>query len=322
MWYMNWSGGQLGLISGKIASYRSPEVYTFCGLRGENLVINKGGRLIYLSEVEWLEVPSLVGYTVSKAGWAGDNTLIVHAQNINTSKEVIVITPVRKNEPEIIPVPRGELLDVFVTEGGNYIYAVSLYGEQYNISTYLWSSKQWQQKISATEEPLLLNVSEGRVIWYDRGTGAVKISGGRDEDIEGFELKDILSYPRGRYKVTDNGVPVGDPETDKTAVLFYPDRAVEKLKNYGISVPAVCGLGGDIWLLSSKYSKNFDKLPELTGSLTLDTEGKKVYYSSPGSDGLREIDSLKLRAPLRPAVVIGAVLFIVIIIIILFKRKE
>ncbi|MEA3505977.1 MAG: hypothetical protein U9R36_00545 [Elusimicrobiota bacterium] len=322
LWYMNWSGDILSLLFGEAIAYRSPEVYTFCGLRGENLVINKGGRLIYLSEVEWLDVPSLAGYTVSKSGWVDDNSLIVYAQNINTSGEVIIITPVRQDEPKIISVPRGELLDLFVTEGGDYIYAVSLYGQQYNISAYLWESKKWQQRISATEEPLLLNVSEGRVIWYDRGTGAVKISGGGDEDIEGFELKDIVSYPRGRYTVTDNGVPVGDPETEKTAVLFYPDRAGEKLKKYGISVPAVCGLGKDIWLLPAKYSKNFDKFPEDTGSLTLDAEGKKVYYSSPGSSGLRDVKSLKLRAPLRPAVVIGAVLFIVIIMVILFKRKE
>ncbi len=319
LWHFNWSGDRLRLTSGNVAAYSSTEIYTFCGFRGENIVINRGGTLYYLSEIEWLPVPALEGYTAGKVRWLSENEIVVFAQDQKTGQDFLVITSIRKNNAEFIPAPAGEFKDVIVSENRNQIYASSFYGGVYEISIYIEDEINWEVKKKTSKELKLLAVKDGKVIWFSAGTKTINISG--EEEIEGCNIYEIVTYPWGDYILTEDDSAISEPETAKTSIIFYDSQAGRKLKEYGIPDIGVYGIDSDIWLLPEKYRKAIEKLPGHPGSVSLNSEDKTVYYDMPGRDGLREIESMELGS-LRIPLAAGAAFFLIIIVVILLKRKE
>ncbi len=320
MWHLNWTGDILSLVSGNIVAYRSTAPYTFCGRSEYNILINQAGQLLYLDEVEWLPVPALKDYSAGKIGWLAPRKIVVFAQHSNSGRKFLAIASVRKDKAKFIPAPKGEFRDVIISEDSDQVYAVSFYRGQYKIEVYIRDEVKWEERETLIKEPLLLTVSGGRVIWYNRESGTVNISG--EEEIRGVEISEVITYPEGDYIVDYEDGPVGEAETKKTALLFYNSDAAEKLKDYGITGINVYGIDKDIWLMPEKYSKNFEKLPEQPGNISLNIDDQIVYYDIPGQDGLREIKNFKLGFSKMPVILIAAALFIIIIIVVVLKYKE
>jgi len=325
LFYLKWSEDILKLEADGYPIFRSKESFDFFGKKKEDILLRVDGNLTYLSEVDWLPVESLQGYTVGKKyTWINEGEILALVQNEVNGKNFIAVASVRRPDLMLVPAPGGSLLDTRISSNKKHLYCLHFVDGYWQISRYSFNEGSWVIENKFGKRIYLMGISRGRLMWWDEDYGSIFTSDGDVvRDIDHIRLK---AYPQGQYlygQVLDRMVAAAPSEK---IVLFYDSRAEveDRLTKIGLNKKEKYEGETEVWLLPSNYKSDIMALPSGLGNVYFSMEDMRVYYDTTRR-GLRIIKSIRLKPTVKERnvlILIALVLFILIMGKLAVKTRE
>ncbi len=320
LFYQRWESGTLKLLSEDIVIYRSEEAFDFVGKKNETAVIRERGRLKYLSEVEWVEVDTLVGYSVSLLRWVDQDTIICRAERDTDGRRFLIVTSVRRPSAVILPVPEGNLIDAVSDTGKENIFALSRSAGVRVLYSYCFSENDWNMEEEFSGDVALLGIRGGLPYWFEPGSPEIR-SAERSLPLSGQRKMEL--YPEGRYVWGEEGADFTKASPRRLFLLFYSPERESDFKKSGFSKVDVFEGSSGAWIFPETYTSSLQALEGEIGNAYLSLEDMRVYYDT-AERSLRKIRSIGVRPTAREIYVLyilGALLAILILNEVLRKTK-
>ncbi len=322
LFYRKWSNGKMSLeFNGDLAVSPVDEAFEFHGKKGDNIIISRFGKLMYIDEVDWLEVKSLSGYTVSEARWLCETSILVRAEHDMTGRRYILKTSFRTDKEPQFSVEDPGFLDVAACADTGITAALTERRGARSILVYDPGKKQWDHIYTTPEVIYLAGVHGGEIIWWNAENEELHFS-------EGFSTRDVRHktlalHPRGHYSWGEEELH-NRATPEKITVILYGPAAETALEEKGLSGIVSFNSNPRVWLLHERYGSSFDELPDDLGYAAISPENMRIYYNTAG-ESLRRIRSVTLR-PTLPTKYLLVGLIVVLLVLILYdalkKTKE
>ncbi len=307
--YLIWEDGYLNLKSNGALVFRSENSFNLLGKKGDNFLIRKDGKLLHLSEADWLYVSTLKDFTASNVRWIDEDTIFCYVERDVDGKRFLALTSIRRPVIKLIEKAPGKFYDMAISQDRKSIYSLTFEKGRWSIYEYNITKQTWLLKRDFENRIFLMGVRGERLLWWDENKKEIySFDGALDKKVESLN---IMMSPRGIHLYGEEEF-LTKIEAERKIILFGYGKKIDKFNS-----------NPEIWIIPNKDRGVFEKISGVPGSMFLSLENMKLYYDVRVGN-LRQIKSIELKVDPEKRyifIILGFVLLAVVIVAIKKIKK-